>query len=220
MPLHLGLLHPEWAVLIGPPPDSWIGIPQQNIMSLGWVRRTEPITNSFVQFAKLKLTTVDRHSSLNGTNEFLIGAVRRTAPIAMHLLIENGVYSFLQIKRWQYKNERDINRIVTSFCSHVLNQRMKVTDVRATRRYFTCWSCPSRSSYLTRRTWLTSPADLTRRPSVTRGATYTRLSCAAATADHTRVSWKHALHPSIRFFCLLKTAKKLSITPTVSCTAR
>ena len=39
---------------------------------------TESITNSFVQFTDLKVCTADRCSS---TNEFLIGAVRRSAPI-------------------------------------------------------------------------------------------------------------------------------------------
>ena len=42
---------------------------------------SESINNSSVQFAKLKLGTVDRCSSANCTNEFLIGAVSRTAPI-------------------------------------------------------------------------------------------------------------------------------------------
>ena len=43
---------------------------------LGLVQRTEPITNSLVQFTELKLTTVDRCSSANCKSEFLIGAVR------------------------------------------------------------------------------------------------------------------------------------------------
>ena len=42
------------------PSNSWIWVTQQNIILPGWVRRTEPITNSFVMFAELKLTTVDR----------------------------------------------------------------------------------------------------------------------------------------------------------------
>jgi len=54
---------------------------------------TEPITNSIVQFTDLKLTTVDRCSSVNCPNEFLIGAVRRTAPITM--LILNTEHLFL-----------------------------------------------------------------------------------------------------------------------------
>jgi len=42
---------------------------------------SESITNSYVQFAELKLRTVDRCSSANCTNEFPIGAVHRTAAI-------------------------------------------------------------------------------------------------------------------------------------------
>jgi len=41
------------------------------------------IRDLFLQFVELKLTTVDRCSLANCTNEFLIGAVRRTAPITM-----------------------------------------------------------------------------------------------------------------------------------------
>jgi len=52
---------------------------------IGAVRRTVP-TDSF-KFAKLKLTTVDRCSLLNCTNEFLIGAVRQTARISMPILV-------------------------------------------------------------------------------------------------------------------------------------
>ena len=48
--------------------------PQQNTVPLGLVLRTEFVTNLFVQFAKLKLTLVDRCSSVNYTNEFLTGA--------------------------------------------------------------------------------------------------------------------------------------------------
>ena len=51
----------------------------------GAVRRTASIRGSFIQFGELKLTTVDRCSSANCTNEFLIGAVCRTAPIIMHM---------------------------------------------------------------------------------------------------------------------------------------
>jgi len=53
-------------------------------MLLGLVQRTEPITNSTVKFAELKLTTADRCSSLNCMNEFLIGAVRQTIQEEMH----------------------------------------------------------------------------------------------------------------------------------------
>jgi len=71
--------------------DSWTGVPQQNSMPLGLVRCTAPITNSFIQFAELKLTTVHRCNSANCTSEFLIGAVHRTAPITVltdiHILL-------------------------------------------------------------------------------------------------------------------------------------
>ena len=36
---------------------------------------SRPITNSFFQFAELKLGTVDRHSSANCTSKILIGAL-------------------------------------------------------------------------------------------------------------------------------------------------
>ena len=50
-----------------------------------FVQRTSPIRDWFVQFAALTLTTIDRCSSANCTKEFLIGAVRRTAPVTMLL---------------------------------------------------------------------------------------------------------------------------------------
>jgi len=50
----------------------------------GLVLWTEPITISFVLFVELKLTTVDRCSA-NCTNQFFIGAVRRTAPITVRV---------------------------------------------------------------------------------------------------------------------------------------
>jgi len=50
------------------------------------------VTDSFVKFAELKLTTVDRCSSANWTNIFLIGAVHRTAPIIIgSYVVWNGV---------------------------------------------------------------------------------------------------------------------------------
>ena len=42
---------------------------------------TESVSDLFVKFAELKLTTVDRCSLANCTNDFLIGTVHRTAPI-------------------------------------------------------------------------------------------------------------------------------------------
>ena len=42
---------------------------------------TESVTDSFVTFAELTLTTADRCSLANCTNNFLIGAVHRTTPI-------------------------------------------------------------------------------------------------------------------------------------------
>ena len=48
---------------------------------------TEPVTDSFVLFAELKLTSVGTSSSVNGTIEFLIGVVRRTIPVTMHLTV-------------------------------------------------------------------------------------------------------------------------------------
>ena len=50
----------------------------------------ESITNSIVQFVELKLCTGDRRSSANSKNEFLIGAVRRTAPVIIVLESEQG----------------------------------------------------------------------------------------------------------------------------------
>ena len=42
---------------------------------------TESVSDLFVKFAELKLTTVDTCSLANCTNDFLIGTVHRTAPI-------------------------------------------------------------------------------------------------------------------------------------------
>ena len=42
---------------------------------------TESITNSFVQFVELKLSTADRRCSANCASDFLLAAVRQTAPI-------------------------------------------------------------------------------------------------------------------------------------------
>ena len=51
-------------------------VPQQNTVQLDFVQPNAPIRDSRVQFA-------ERCSSANYRNEFLIGAVRRTAPITM-----------------------------------------------------------------------------------------------------------------------------------------
>ena len=66
--LPLGLPRSEWAVLTGPPSDALIGVPQQNVMPLGWLGRTD----SFVKFVELKLTTVDRCISLNCAYHYAI----------------------------------------------------------------------------------------------------------------------------------------------------
>ena len=70
----------DWYVLIADmggasraPSDS---VPQQNTVQLDFVQPNAPIRDSRVQFA-------ERCSSANYRNEFLIGAVRRTAPITM-----------------------------------------------------------------------------------------------------------------------------------------
>ena len=62
-------LQNDWDILIADlggasrvPSDSWTWLPQQNAMPLGLVQRTVPIRDSFVQFAELKLTTVNRCS--------------------------------------------------------------------------------------------------------------------------------------------------------------
>ena len=56
---------------------------EQNTKPLGLVQCTAPISHSFLQFVELKLTTIDRCSLANCTNEFVIGAVCRTVPITM-----------------------------------------------------------------------------------------------------------------------------------------
>jgi len=63
---------------------------------------TEPITNSFVQIAKLKLTTIDNSSSVNCTNKFLIGAVCQNAPMrsdqkVLQLGCKQTILSFFEI---------------------------------------------------------------------------------------------------------------------------
>ena len=47
---------------------------------IGAIRQTCPITNSFVQFAELHLSTVVNCSLANWTHESLIGAVHCTKP--------------------------------------------------------------------------------------------------------------------------------------------
>jgi len=59
-------------------------VPEQNTMPLGLLQCAAPIKDLFVHIAELNLTTVDKCSLANCTNEFLIGAVHQTAPVTMH----------------------------------------------------------------------------------------------------------------------------------------
>ena len=91
-----------WTTLGAEPPDPLIGSrsaltmcpptfklllpPLELSMVIGTVQRTAPIRNSLLQFAELHLSTVVNFSSVNWTNEFVIGSVRCTKPSGTVLL--------------------------------------------------------------------------------------------------------------------------------------